>query len=134
MVCWVDNVHPTNFHKLDLCDYRNGVHQIKGTAYRIQDGCGGWAQLRVDLDSDELYRVKMMPDYFWSNHQKILTMKARIDGHEWGIYLEKNNGNGYHTYVGWGSRRTIREIEGLGCVIKVVKDDLKCAKMMAPIS
>ncbi len=75
--------------------------QIKGTAYRIKNACGGWGRLAVVLDGDEIWRVTHghHAKYDWQAHD-------RLDGLDWSPALrrEKAAKESYSFEISWGER------------------------------
>lgn len=117
IVYWDDNTAPA------LTTYYE--KQVKGTAYRTNNECGGWGRVKVIIDPAEHSRITIgcgytlfcetagkdmffasapLPLQCWvinCQHQRQI-----IDGQRFGLLLKAENGS-YYTLVSWGCRKTL---------------------------
>lgn len=114
IVFWDENTNPYNITHYEC--------QVKGTAYRTANECGGWGKLKVVIDSTEYHRITYLCHYtlycetvkqdmfFTAGHcynVKCPEMRLSIDGQRFGLPLGKDNSNGFYTEVSWGCRKVL---------------------------
>jgi hypothetical protein len=108
VVYWDVDKHPV------FCTTASEFHAL-GTAYKTQNSCGGWGQVRIALDESERERVCLQ----WVYGIKYETGKHKpyqkpvIDGQEFGLYLNLEDGQ-YVAYISWGWRKCLEVYEPEG--------------------
>lgn len=135
---WADNLHGKRvvvFWDEDrFYGSPDSANQVRGTAYRTGDECGGWGRVKVIIDPTEHNRIAVgcgytlfceivgmdmfyyhsgpLPSQCWGikcEHHKLI-----IDGQRFGLCLNSEPDGGYSTLVSWGARKSIILDEAVG--------------------